>query len=298
MSGAPGTLRIGTCSWKYPSWSGLVYSRPTGIDYLAEYARRYSTVEVDQWFWSLFAGGKVRLPDARDVEAYRAAVDGRFRFTVKAPNSLTLTHTYSREKGHLGDPNPGFLSPDLVREFIDSLAPLHDVLGPVILQFEYLNRDKMPSVKALMERLAAFRCALPEPFEYGVEIRNPNYLGGMFLDFLLEHRFVPVLLQGYWMPPVHEVMAREGERLRRFPTVVLRLHGPDREGIEAETGKSWDRIVQPRDAELASVAAGAAALVDAGVSIYVNVNNHYEGSAPLTIGRFMEHYGTPGRSAP
>jgi uncharacterized protein YecE (DUF72 family) len=43
-------LRIGTCSWKYPSWVGLVYSAERGIDYLAEYARKYDTVEVDQWF--------------------------------------------------------------------------------------------------------------------------------------------------------------------------------------------------------------------------------------------------------
>lgn len=294
MIRTPGTLRIGTCSWKYPSWSGLVYSRPAGIDYLAEYARRYATVEVDQWFWSLFPGGKVKLPDALDVEAYRAAVDDRFRFTVKAHNSLTLTHAYSRERGRLGEPNPHFLSASLAGEFLGALGPLRDVLGPVIFQFEYLNRQKMPSTKALLERLATFRAGLPESIEYAVEVRNPNVLGGAYLDFLLAHRFVPVLLQGYWMPPVHEVMARERERLLRFPTVILRLHGPDREGIEAETGKSWDRIVQPRDEELASIAEGAAALVEAGASIYVNVNNHYEGSAPLTIGRFMEHYGSAG----
>ena len=190
MSGAPGTLRIGTCSWKYPSWSGLVYSRPTGIDYLAEYARRYSTVEVDQWFWSLFAGGKVRLPDARDVEAYRAAVDGRFRFTVKAPNSLTLTHTYSREKGRLGDPNPGFLSPDLVagvHRFAGTSARRPGPGHPPV-------RVPQPREDAVGEGphgaaggLPARRC--PNPSSTRVEIRNPNYLGGTFLDFLLEHRF-------------------------------------------------------------------------------------------------------------
>ena len=43
-------LRIGACSWKYPSWQGLVYSAAQGIDYLQEYAARYDTVEVDQWF--------------------------------------------------------------------------------------------------------------------------------------------------------------------------------------------------------------------------------------------------------
>ena len=55
-------LRIGTCSWKFPSWHGLVYSAPQGINYLQEYAAHYNTVEIDQWFWSLFRPDSVRLP--------------------------------------------------------------------------------------------------------------------------------------------------------------------------------------------------------------------------------------------
>ena len=34
-------VRVGTCSWKFESWAGLVYSAANGIDYLAEYARHY-----------------------------------------------------------------------------------------------------------------------------------------------------------------------------------------------------------------------------------------------------------------
>lgn len=45
-----GRLVIGTCSWKYPSWEGLVYVSRTPLDFLTEYARRYRSVEVDQWF--------------------------------------------------------------------------------------------------------------------------------------------------------------------------------------------------------------------------------------------------------
>lgn len=41
-------LKIGTCSWKYPSWQGLVYSPDVGDNDLAEYARQYETVEIDQ----------------------------------------------------------------------------------------------------------------------------------------------------------------------------------------------------------------------------------------------------------
>ena len=31
----------------------LGVSREKGFDYLQEYSRHFSTVEVDQWFWSL-----------------------------------------------------------------------------------------------------------------------------------------------------------------------------------------------------------------------------------------------------
>ena len=81
-------LRIGTCSWKYPSWKGLVYSRSVGADYLSEYARMYSTVEVDQWFWA--------LPERKTASEYAAATPGDFRFTVKLPNELSLTQFYKR----------------------------------------------------------------------------------------------------------------------------------------------------------------------------------------------------------
>jgi uncharacterized protein YecE (DUF72 family) len=89
-----GHLRIGACPWKYDSWKGLVYDGGRGYrpeDYLADYARHFATVEIDQWFWSLFAGG-VRLPDPDVVRRYAASVPEEFRFSIKAPNAITLTH--------------------------------------------------------------------------------------------------------------------------------------------------------------------------------------------------------------
>ena len=83
-------VRVGTCSWKFESWAGLVYSAAKGIDYLAEYARHYDTVEIDQWFWSLFDESVV-LPKPDVVQSYLASVPDDFLFTVKVPNSITLT---------------------------------------------------------------------------------------------------------------------------------------------------------------------------------------------------------------
>ncbi|OHD72593.1 MAG: hypothetical protein A2177_04640 [Spirochaetes bacterium RBG_13_68_11] len=268
-------LRMGSCSWKYPSWAGLVYSRAEGIDYLAEYARKYSTVEVDQWFWTL-------KPSPSDVERYRAAVPEDFRFTVKAPNALTLALTPGK-KGAEPVPNPRFLSIAVLGEFLAALEPLRPQVGMVMFQFGYLNRKMMASPAVFLEKLDRFLSEAPAGWPYAVEIRNANWLGLPFFELLRVRHASTVLVQGYWMPPVAEVYDLAAELLEG--PVVVRLHGPDRAGMEEKTGGTWDRIVEPRDAELGSVAAMVRRMLKGGHDVFLNVNNHYEGSAPLTIDR-------------
>jgi uncharacterized protein YecE (DUF72 family) len=309
------SLRIGTCSWKFPSWAGLVYTTPEGAPpppdalpatplfaplqeggpppetrtpYLVEYARQYNTVEIDQWFWSLFGPAKLGLPQPDDVEAYRAAVSDDFRFTVKAPNSVTLTHFYEKGPGGTLRPNPHVLSAELFTTFMELLAPLYPVLGPVFFQFEYLNRQKMATQARFLAQLGAFlREVEPQRREieipYGLEVRNPHYLNAAYFDFLAAHDLVPVLIQGYWMDDLREVYAQWRERILAHETVVLRLMGPDRQAIEALAPDGWGRIVLPKDDELPGIVAIIDDLLAHDVEVYVNVNNHYEGSSPLTI---------------
>jgi uncharacterized protein YecE (DUF72 family) len=273
-------LRVGTCSWKYPSWAGLVYSAAEGINYLEEYGLRYRTVEVDQWFWSLFEGSDPRLPSRSDLEEYGRSVPPDFRFTVKVPNSLTLTHYHSRSKTDPLVPNPHFLSVELFARFLSSLEPLGDLLGPLIFQFEYLNRQKMKGQAELQERLADFLGRIPTDREYALEVRNPKWLNGAHFGFTNQHGLIPVLLQGYWMPPITEVYRSWRHLLVEGRAVVMRLHGPDREGMERETGKRWDRLVIPRDEELGAIVGMTQELLGAGLDVHLDVNNHYEGSAP------------------
>jgi len=103
------SIRIGTCSWKYPSWDGIVYSSPKPANYLQEYAEHFNTVEIDQWFWSLFPGGAVRLPDPRNAGTYARSVPQDFRFSIKMPNAISLTHYYQRNKTAPLIENPHFL---------------------------------------------------------------------------------------------------------------------------------------------------------------------------------------------
>ena len=117
-------LRFGTCSWKYDSWRSIVYSNDENINYLGEYSKHYSTVEIDQWFWSLFPPNKIVLPDNKVVEGYIKSVPKDFLFTIKVPNSLTLTHFYNRNKNEPLTANPYFLSVNLFEEFLNTLKPL------------------------------------------------------------------------------------------------------------------------------------------------------------------------------
>jgi len=64
--------------------------------------------------------------------------------------------------------------------------------------------------------------------------------------------------------------------------VVIRLLGGDRIEIENKTNKQWNRIVEPKPDKEAIVTM-ARDITHRGHMVTINVNNHYEGSAPLTI---------------
>jgi uncharacterized protein YecE (DUF72 family) len=275
-------LRFGTCSWKYESWRGIVYSQDRNINYLEEYSRHFSTVEVDQWFWSLF-DNTVVLPKISVVSEYASAVPPDFIFSIKVPNSITLTHHYSKNKKAPLVPNPYFLSVEIMDKFLRAIDPLGDHIGPLMFQFEYLNKNKMASLNHFMDKFEAFRQELPNGYQYCVEIRNPNYLKVEYFDFLANLGLGHVFLQGYYMPSIFEVYAKCKDRLT--DPVVIRLHGPDRSDIEQSTNNIWNEIVDPKDDELTLLRRMVQDLSEREHQVFINVNNHYEGCAPQSIER-------------
>lgn len=80
----PAHLRLGTSSWSYPGWAGLVwdgeYSETRLSRYgLTAYARHplFRTVSLDRGFY--------RPLTAEQFGTYADQVDDEFRFVVKAP---------------------------------------------------------------------------------------------------------------------------------------------------------------------------------------------------------------------
>ncbi|HSW56517.1 MAG TPA: DUF72 domain-containing protein [Ignavibacteriaceae bacterium] len=283
-------LRFGTCSWKYDSWKGIVYTDTNSKNYLKEYSTKFDTVEIDQWFWSLFPPAKVVLPQKSVVEDYKKSVPDDFIFTIKVPNSITLTHFYKDTKDDKLKPNPFFLSIEIFEEFLNSIEPIKKQVGCLIFQFEYLNKQKMKSLSDFQLKFAEFYKQLNKKIPpIGIEIRNPNYLNEKYFGFLSELSIAPVFLEGYYMPPIADIYSKYKKHIKNL--VVIRLHGPDRKGIEKIANDNWNQIYVNRDDEIKSIVEMIKELQNNEVDLFVNVNNHFEGSAPLTIEKFKINLG-------
>lgn len=271
-----GSVKIGSCSWNYPSWQGLVYSSasPTAVGFLPEYARQFTTAEVDSWFY--------KMPGRREVLDYMAATPPGFSFTVKVTEDISLTHKRNRGSKELL-PNPSFLSRELFAKYLENIGPMLPQIDAVMLEFEYLNKDKMRDVSAFMMALDAFMEGMPESLPIAVETRNKNYLCEEYFQFLEARKIIHVFSEKLYMPHVYEVYDRFGSHISG--TSVIRLLGGDRAEIEAKTQENWNRIVDEK-ADKPKIAEMSQKIFWAGGKLIISINNHYEGSAPLTARYF------------
>jgi uncharacterized protein YecE (DUF72 family) len=274
-------LRIGTCSWNYDSWVGLVYSgaSPTAAGYLGEYSKRFRTAEVDSWFY--------KMPESREVLSYLGEVDEDFTFSCKVSEEICLTHKRNRGGSKELVANPGFLSKELFLKYVGRIEPMRGSVEAVMLEFEYLNKDKMPSLDVFLRKLDDFCASLPEglaaSLPLAVEVRNKNYLVKEYFQFLRDRGLVHVFSEKQYLPHIYDLYSEFGDFVG--DRVVMRLLGGDRKAIEEKTGERWDRIVEERD-DKERIAEMTRNILYRGGRVVININNHFEGSAPLTAAFF------------
>lgn len=274
-------LQFGTCSWNYDSWAGLVYAKkaPYSAAYLKEYSAKYDTVEVDSWFY--------KIPDPEDALEYRLQTPDGFTFACKLPESLSLTHERSRDKTAPLVPNPTFLSTDLYAQFLEATKELSPRIFLLELEFEYLNKQKMPGIDSFMKSVERFVNELEtsrvgRPVPLAIETRNGNYLTREYFRFLKDHDIAHVFSEKLYMPHIYEVYEKVGDLIGE--RVAIRLLGGDRKEIEEKTKGNWNEIVDPKP-DLANVADMISDLANGSRLVKVYLNNHYEGSAPKSIER-------------
>ena len=303
-AGLPPSIRLGTSSWSFPGWTGLVYAprdgRPESEDRLAReglaaYAAHplFRTVSVDRTFYAPLA--------AEAFARYAAAVPEGFRFVVKAPAAVTDPFRRAGGSGRVDGDNPSFLDAATAAAtgITPAVAGLGGRLGAIVFQFPPLGRRLLADVPRLVARLVAFVAALPKPRTatlpdgpaVALEIRDPDLLGEALAAGLAATGAIPCLAAHARMPPLDEQAA--AWRLERFPTrapllVRWNLHsGHDYEGAR-QRYFPFDRLVEEDTATrgtLASLARGAAAM---GRPVLVTVNNKAEGSAPWSVRRLAE----------
>jgi uncharacterized protein YecE (DUF72 family) len=154
-------VRVGCSGWNYDDWRGRLY--PDGVprrQWLAAYAERFDTVEVNTTFY--------RLASRHAVESWVADTPASFTFAVKA--SRYLTHVR-----RLQDLSRGF------KRFYDPLEPMIAAgkLGPVLWQLpESFHRDD--------ERLQRWLAALPEGL-HTIEFRHESWFCEPVMRALREH---------------------------------------------------------------------------------------------------------------
>ncbi|MCI6530071.1 MAG: DUF72 domain-containing protein [Mesosutterella sp.] len=191
----PRSVHLGSSSWAFPGWKGIVWSRFSSTRNLAqEGLRAYSanpiltTAGVDRAYY--------RPLPMLQYARFAGQVPDNFRFLVKAPAAVTDC----MKRGAGGRPlgaNPFYLNDrKAAEEFVlPVLEGLGGKAGPLVFEFSALPRgwlrDPQDRVRQI-ERLGEFLSRLPPISErspdafYAVEIRTPAIYTPRFLNVLRE----------------------------------------------------------------------------------------------------------------
>ena len=275
-------LRLGTSSWSFPGWAGLVYDRPAAREVLAReglaaYARHplLRGVGVDRSYYAPLA------PSAwRD---YADAVPDDFRFLVKAHELCTLPrfHGSDRHAARRGEPNPHFLDAGYATDAV--VAPFCDGLGAkggaLVFQFTPQPRGALSEAE-FAERLHDFLERLPRGPCYAVEIRHRPWLGARYAEALAAGGGAHCLTVHPSMPDVPTQLRLA--RVDAGPAVVVRwnLGGDQRYAEARDRYAPFDRLVDPDPTTRDAVARVCAAAAATARPALVAINNKAEGSAP------------------
>jgi uncharacterized protein YecE (DUF72 family) len=260
-------VRLGTSSWSYPGWAGIVWSGEHSESRLAKsglaaYAAHplLGAVGIDRSFYQPLS--------AVQYAAYAAQVPGDFRFVVKAPASVTDALVRD-ESGRARIANPLFLVP---------AARLADLPG-VLARLE-----------ALLQALPPLRPQAPDAV-VAVQVRDAAFLGPAFADVLRAGGATYCLGLHAKMPPIEDQLPMlralwPGPLVCRWN--LHRRHGPYGYGDAEELYAPYDRLADPDPQTRRQLAKVALATAAAGHPVLVTIGNKAEGCSPLSVAALAE----------
>lgn len=288
----PPGLRLGTSSWTYPGWSGLLWDGEVSEAALSKHGlQAYAqhpllrTVSLDRAFY--------RPLTAAQYARYASQAPDDFRFVVKAP-SLVSDALVRGEDGRAMQLNPVFLDPTLaVQEFArPALDGLGSRLGVLVFQLSPLPPQWLHRLPEVWRRLGDMIAALPDLHPtapdavVAVEVRDPEFITPEFAALLKSVGATYCLGLHPKLPPIE----RQLPLLRQLwpgPLVcrwnLHRRHGPFGYAEAEKAYEPFNAMVDPDEPTRHALAKVIRATTGHGQRAYVTISNNAEGSAPLSI---------------
>lgn len=291
----PAHVRLGTSSWTYPGWKGLVWEEEHSETQLSKqgllaYAAHplLRAVCIDRTFY--------RPLTVAQYAAYAQCVGPDFRFMVKAPAMVTDALVRD-EQGRGMQPNPLFLDPArAVEEFVQpALEGLRARCGALVFQLSPLGGRWLSDTGRLWERLDALLGSLPAlpvlqaaapDAVVAVEVRDGALLTPALAEVLKRHGATYCLGVHAKLPP----LVQQLPLLRALwpGPLVCRWNYHRRHGAhgfeEAEKAYApFDRVIDPDPATREALARVIHGTAQAGQQVQVAISNKAEGSAPLSV---------------
>jgi uncharacterized protein YecE (DUF72 family) len=289
---------IGTSSWKYPGWRGMLYEddryvwrgRFSKIRFdrlcLTEYAEVFKTVCVDAAYY--------KFPDHHYLALLTDGVPEDFRFGLKVTDEITIRRftNLPRFGPRAGKPNENFLNADLfVSSFLSPCEPFKSRIGVLLIEFSKFHSTDYEFGRDFVADLDSFLSKLPRGWPYAVEIRNRHFLHQNYFAVLKRHNVAHVINSWADMPPPDEQMAIEDSQTNPELSAARFLLKPGRTYEESvKLFEPYDAIKDPNP----SARAAGAALIRRGIAAgsegktFIFVNNRLEGNALHTIAAMLE----------
>jgi uncharacterized protein YecE (DUF72 family) len=276
-------VRLGTSSWSFPGWAGLVYDREATTSHLARhglaaYAQHplLGAAGIDRTYYAPIS--------SEEFAAYAEAVPDDFRFLVKAASSCTDPWVRG-ERGRSKGRNDMFLDAAFARD--ELVGPYVDGLGrkggALVFQFPPLGSTFTSEPARFADALAKFLSALPGGPAYAVELRDRKLFGEPYVEALRDAGAFHCFTAHPRMPAVGEQRQVVGAQ----DTVVGRWMLHSGLGYEAarERYAPFSRIVDEDPDTRSALAALCVEQIASGGIVIVTANNKAEGSAPETLFR-------------
>ena len=286
----PKMVRLGTSSWTFPGWGGVLYAgRPTKDALvrsgLSAYAAHplFRTVGIDRSYYG-------PLTEA-DLRGYRDALASAPDFLAVSKVWGELTSFVFRVGERAGTRNPSFLDPERVQSEV--LRPFEaaftDHAGPFVFELPPIPEGALPSERTVPDAIERMLERLPSTFRYAFELRNRELLTKRYFDVLRAHRAAHCFNLWTAMPTVGLQLTIPGSITTDF--VVCRLMLPPATRYEAmkKSFEPFDRIVREQPEMREDVVALEETCEELDVkAAFVLVNNKAEGSSPLTVRALAE----------